>query len=44
MLSIERGSIVIPSPKSHEQLLVGDTLLCYGKKGVLAGLVPARKR
>jgi len=44
VLSIERGSIVIPSPKGHEQIMVGDTLLCYGKKGVLADLVPVRKK
>jgi len=44
VLSIERGSVVIPSPKGHEQIMVGDTLLCYGKKGVLADLVPVRKK
>ena len=44
VLSIERGSIVIPSPKGKEQIKTGDTLLCYGKKAVLADLVPARKR
>ena len=44
VLSIERGSIVIPSPKGKEEIKVGDTLLCYGKKAVLADLVPARKR
>ncbi len=44
VLAIERGSIVIPSPKGKEQIKVGDTLLCYGKKAVLADLVPARKR
>lgn len=42
VLSIERGSLVIPSPKGQEQILVGDTLLCYGKKGVLHDLVPVR--
>jgi ribosomal protein S6--L-glutamate ligase len=44
VLSIERGSVVIPSPKGHEQIMVGDTLLCYGKKAVLADLVPVRKK
>lgn len=44
VLSIERGSVVIPSPKGHEIIKVGDTLLCYGKKAVLADLVPTRKR
>ena len=44
VLSIERGSIVIPSPKGQEKILSGDTLLCYGKKGVLNDLVPVRKK
>ena len=44
VLSIERGSIVIPSPRGQEQILVGDTLLCYGKKAVLNDLVPVRKK
>jgi ribosomal protein S6--L-glutamate ligase len=44
VLSIERGSLVIPSPKGQEQILVGDTLLCYGKKAVLNDLVPVRKK
>ena len=43
VLSIERGSVVIPSPKGQEKILVGDTLLCYGKKGVLNDLVPVRR-
>jgi len=44
VLSIERGPLVIPSPKGGEQILKGDTLLCYGKKSVLADLVPVRKK
>lgn len=44
VLSIERGSIVIPSPKGHEEIKTGDTLLCYGKKAVLEDLIPARRR
>ncbi|MGB0767521.1 MAG: 30S ribosomal protein S6--L-glutamate ligase [Phycisphaeraceae bacterium] len=44
VLSIERGSIVIPSPKGQEQILVGDKLLCYGKKAVLNDLVPVQKK
>jgi len=44
VLSIERGSLVIPSPKGHEQIKLGDTLLCYGKRAVLNDLVPVRTK
>lgn len=44
VLSIERGSLVIPSPRGQEKILIGDTLLCYGKKAVLNDLVPTRQR
>ncbi len=43
VLSITRGSVAIPSPRSSEILRSGDTLLCYGKQTVLKNLLPKKK-
>jgi ribosomal protein S6--L-glutamate ligase len=40
VLSISRGSIVLPNPRGETQILAGDTLLCYGKTLTLKGLIP----
>ena len=31
VLSIQRGSIIVPNPKGERQILPGDVLLCFGK-------------
>jgi ribosomal protein S6--L-glutamate ligase len=41
VLSITRGSIVIPNPRGDRELLPGDLLLCFGKHITLRGLMPA---
>lgn len=38
VLSIQRGSVTIPTPKITEEIQPGDTLVCYGKTGTLRHL------
>lgn len=40
VLSIQRGSLVIPNPKADTRILLGDQLLCYGKINTLKSLIP----
>lgn len=40
VLSIQRGSVVIPNPGGREKILMGDRLLCYGKALTLKSLIP----
>ncbi len=42
VLSIQRGSVMIPNPGGSERLLAGDKALCYGKRIVLRDLVPRK--
>jgi len=42
VLSVQRGSVVIPNPGGSFCLAVGDVALCYGKRVVLRNLVPKR--
>ncbi len=45
VLSIDRNGVVIPNPRGSRELLVGDSLLCFGKMLTLKGMVPPpRKR
>lgn len=43
VLSIQRGSITIPSPTAEHQILPGDMLLCYGKLLTLKTLIPTKR-
>ena len=43
ILTIRRGSLVIPNPFGHREVLPGDTLVCFGKTNVLETLVPAKR-
>jgi ribosomal protein S6--L-glutamate ligase len=43
VLSITRGSVVIPNPRGDRELLAGDVLLCFGKHLTLRGLIPQEK-
>ncbi len=42
VLSITRGSVVMPSPRGDQQILPGDTLLCYGKHITLKSYIPTK--
>ncbi len=43
VLSITRGSVVIPNPRGERELLQGDTLLCFGKHLTLKSLIPSEE-
>lgn len=44
VLSITRGSVVIPNPRGDQQIFAGDMLLCFGKHMTLRGLMPPPQR
>jgi len=32
-LAVERGEVTIPNPSANTKILLGDTLICFGKLG-----------
>ena len=44
VLTLTKGTTVIPNPKSSRVLEAGDRLLCFGKREAMRDLVPERKR
>jgi ribosomal protein S6--L-glutamate ligase len=44
VLTLYRGSKVIPNPRSHRLLEPGDKLLCFGKLESMRGMIPAKTR
>ena len=44
VLSITRGSVILPNPRPSEELRLGDTLLCFGKQLALKTLLPPPRR
>jgi ribosomal protein S6--L-glutamate ligase len=44
VLTLYRGTTVIPNPRSHRQLQAGDRLLCFGKLELMRELIPAKVR
>jgi ribosomal protein S6--L-glutamate ligase len=44
VLTLYRGTTVIPNPRPQRQLEAGDRLLCFGKLALMRDLVPARTR
>jgi ribosomal protein S6--L-glutamate ligase len=44
VLTLTRGTKVIPNPKGGRELEVGDRLLCFGRLEEMRDLVPARRR
>jgi len=40
VLTIQRGSVTIPNPRTSREILSGDVLLCFGKTLMLKGLAP----
>ncbi|MFT5710826.1 MAG: ribosomal protein S6--L-glutamate ligase [Halioglobus sp.] len=44
VLTLYRGSKIIPNPRGGRTLEPGDKLLCYGKLEAMKGMIPARTR
>jgi ribosomal protein S6--L-glutamate ligase len=44
ILTLTRGTKVIPNPRGNRELDAGDRLLCFGKLEEMRDLVPARRR
>ncbi|MFV8817720.1 cation:proton antiporter regulatory subunit [Haliea sp. E17] len=44
VLTLYRGSKVIPNPRRDRELESGDKLLCFGKLEAMRDMVPARTR
>jgi ribosomal protein S6--L-glutamate ligase len=44
VLTLTRGTKVIPNPRSSRELEVGDRLLCFGRLESMRDLVPERRR
>lgn len=44
ILTLYRGSTVIPNPRSKRELQAGDRLLCFGKLESMRGMIPAKTR
>lgn len=44
VLTLYRGTTVIPNPRSSRQLESGDRLLCFGKLELMRDLIPAKTR
>jgi ribosomal protein S6--L-glutamate ligase len=44
VLTLYRGTTVVPNPKSHRVLEAGDRLLCFGKLEYMKGLTPSKIR
>jgi len=44
VLTLYRGTTVIPNPRPQRQLEIGDRLLCFGKLDLMRNLVPEKIR
>ena len=44
VLTLHRGTTVIPNPRAQRLLEAGDRLLCFGKLSLMRGLIPGRAR
>jgi len=44
VLTLNRGTTVIPNPRSDRQLEPGDRLLCFGKLDLMRDLIPGKTR
>ncbi len=44
VLSLHRGSLVVPNPRSTRHLEANDRLLCFGKLEEMRDLIPQRRR
>lgn len=44
VLTLQRGTSVIPNPRDHRDLQAGDRLLCFGRLEAMRDLIPSRAR
>ena len=44
MLTLHRGTAVIPNPREGVVLEAGDRLLCFGKLEEMRSMIPARRK
>jgi ribosomal protein S6--L-glutamate ligase len=44
VLTLHRGTAVIPNPRSNQVLQAGDRLLCFGKLEEMRSMIPNRRR
>lgn len=44
VLTLQRGTSVIPNPKPTRELLAGDRLLCFGRLEAMRDLIPSKAR
>jgi ribosomal protein S6--L-glutamate ligase len=44
VIHITRNQFIIPNPNGEEEILPGDSLLCYGELNELRALMPVRKK
>jgi ribosomal protein S6--L-glutamate ligase len=44
VLTLHRGTEVIPNPRESRELEAGDRLLCFGKLEAMRDMIPARKK
>ena len=44
VLTLYRGTTVIPNPRSKRELEAGDRLLCFGKLDSMRGMIPSKTR
>lgn len=44
VLTLHRGTSVIPNPRGGLELEAGDRLLCFGKLEEMRSMIPARRR
>jgi len=44
VLSVFRGSLIMPNPGGDYEILPGDRLLCYGKLMTIRSLIPTRQK
>ena len=44
VLTLHRGTTVVPNPKGSRELEAGDRLLCFGRLEEMRGMIPERRR
>lgn len=44
VLTLYRGTTIIPNPRSHRKLEAGDRLLCFGKLDLMRDMIPKKVR
>ena len=44
VLTLNRGTIVVPNPRAKQVLQAGDRLLCFGNMEEMRSLIPSRRR